>query len=142
MIHGVSTQIEAYNRAEIEEKIQWNNPSLEKAKVLYSGWLKRNLGEKRASTMVVEFSQGEDVDHAINNGIVLGAQIFTCEYYDRACKARQCFKCQKYGHIGTHCKAQEICGYYAELHSTKECQERERPSSQPVCPNCAKNHLS
>lgn len=82
-------------------------PSLENAKVTYSGWLKRDVGEKRASTMVVEFDREEDADHAILNGIVFGAQIFACEYYDRACKARQCFKCQKYGHIGTHCKAQE-----------------------------------
>jgi hypothetical protein len=105
LVHGVSTQTEAHNRLEIEDQIQWNNPSLEKACVTYSGWLKRNVGEKRASTMVVEFDREEDADHAILNGIVLGAQIFACEYYDRACKARQCFRCQKYGHIGTHCKS-------------------------------------
>lgn len=142
IIHGVSTQVEAHNRAEIEDKIRWNNPSLEQANVLYSGWLKRNLGEKRASTMVVEFDREDDADHAIENGIVFGAQIFNCEYYDRACKARQCFRCQKYGHIGTHCKAQETCGYCAGPHSTKACLERDKFGSQPVCPNCSKNHPS
>lgn len=142
LVHGVSTQVEAHNKVEIEERIQWNNPSLENAKVTYSGWLKRDLGEKRASTMVVEFDREEDADHAILNGIVFGAQIFACEYYDRACKARQCFKCQKYGHIGTHCKAQGICGYCAGLHSTKVCPERERPNSQAACPKCLKSHPS
>lgn len=81
LVHGVSTQMEAHNRQEIEEKIQWNNPSLEQACVAYSSWLKHNLGEKRASTLVVEF-ECEDADHAILNRIVLGAQIFACEYYD------------------------------------------------------------
>jgi hypothetical protein len=142
LVHGVSTQMEAYNRMEIEEKIQWNNPSLEKARVVYSGWLKRSLGEKRASTMVVEFEREEDADHAILNGIVFGAQIYACEYYDRTCKVKQCFKCQKYGHIGTHCKAQENCGYCAEPHSTKGCPERDRPGSEPKCPNCFNNHPS
>ncbi len=142
LIHGVSTQTEAHNRVEIEEKIQWNNPQLDKAQVTYSGWLKRTMGEKRASTMVVEFDQEEHADHAILNGIIFGAQIFACEYYDRGCKARQCFKCQKYGHIGTHCKAKETCGYCAEAHSTKECIERERAGSNPKCPNCLKNHPS
>jgi hypothetical protein len=80
---------------DIEEQIRWSNPSLENANILYSGWLKRNLGEKYASTMVVEFDREEDADYTIDNGIVLGAQIFSCEYYDRACKARQCFKFQK-----------------------------------------------
>ena len=134
--------MEAHNRQEIEEKIQCNNPSLEQARVAYSGWLKRNLGEKRASTLVVEFEREEDADHAILNGIVLGAQIFACEYYDRACKAKQCFRCQKYGHIGTHCKAQETCGYCAENHSTKECTQRDKPGSGPTCPNCRQNHPS
>jgi hypothetical protein len=46
----VITQLEARNRTEIE-KIQWNNPFLEKASIVCSGWLKRNLGEKRASTI-------------------------------------------------------------------------------------------
>ena len=142
LVHGVSTQMDVQNRPEIEGKIQWSNPSLEKARVTYSGWLKRNLGEKRASTMVVEFDREEDGDYAILNGIVFGAQIFACEYYDRTCKARQCFRCQKYGHIGTHCKAQETCGYCAENHSTKECTERDKPGSGPICPNCRRNHPS
>lgn len=142
LVHGVSTQMETQDSLKIEEKIQWDNPSLKEARVTYSGWLKRNLGEKRASTMVVEFDREEDADYAILSDIVFGAQIFACEYYDRACKARQCFRCRKYGHIGTHCKAQEICGYCTKRHSTKECMEREKPGSQPRCPNCRKDHPS
>ncbi|CRG92818.1 hypothetical protein PISL3812_09887 [Talaromyces islandicus] len=57
------------------EQIRWNNPSLENANILYSGWLKRNLGEKQASTMVVEFDREEDADHAIDNGIGLTAKL-------------------------------------------------------------------
>jgi hypothetical protein len=123
------TQVEAHNRTEIEGKIQWNNPSVEKAWVVYSGRLKRNLGEKRASKMVVEFDRKEDVDHTILNGIVSGAQIYACECHNRTYKIKQCFNCQKYGHIEAHCKAQENCVYCAEPHSTKGCQERERPGS-------------
>ncbi|EED19007.1 hypothetical protein TSTA_023420 [Talaromyces stipitatus ATCC 10500] len=79
--------------------------------------------------MVVEFDQEEDADYAIKNSIVFRAQIFNCE-------------CQKYEHIETHCKAQETCGYCVGLHSTKACLERDKPGSQPICPNYSKNHLS
>jgi hypothetical protein len=39
--------------------------------------------------MVLEFDPEEDADHAILNGLVFGAQIYACEYYDRACMAKQ-----------------------------------------------------
>jgi hypothetical protein len=51
------------------------------------------------------------------------------------------FQVPKYGHIGAHCKAQENCGYCAEAHSTKGCQERERPGYSRSL-NCFKNHPS
>ncbi|KAF3481534.1 uncharacterized protein GIQ15_04293 [Arthroderma uncinatum] len=76
LIHGISTQMEAENQIEMEEKIRWNNPSLATARVAYSGWLKRDRGNKRASSVVVEFEKEEDADYAIQNGIVFGAQIF------------------------------------------------------------------
>lgn len=51
---------------------------------------------------------------------------FTCEYYDRACKAGQYFRYQKYRYIGTYCKAQEVYGYYAERYGIRECIGRKK----------------
>ncbi|EED15320.1 hypothetical protein TSTA_047660 [Talaromyces stipitatus ATCC 10500] len=105
----------------IAHREDWQKILGEKAKVKVPSYgiiiheLKRNLGEKRASTMVVEFDREEDADHAIKNSII---------------------------YIGTYCKAQETCGYCAGLYSTKACLERDKPGSQPICPNCSKNHPS
>jgi hypothetical protein len=93
LIHGISTEIDTSNTKDIADRIIGNNPSLQKARITYSGWLKRDLRGKRASTMVVEFDNPQHADKAILDGLVLGAQLFTCEFYDRSCKLKQCFRC-------------------------------------------------
>jgi hypothetical protein len=96
IVHGVSTRVEVSNITEVRERIQWSNPELQNAVINYIGWLKRDVSEKRASSMVVEFDNPRDADYAILNGMVLGAEIFTCEYYDRNCKLKQWYRCQNY----------------------------------------------
>ncbi|KAI9763576.1 MAG: hypothetical protein M1839_006376, partial [Geoglossum umbratile] len=96
------TEVDAKNTKDVADRIIGNNPNLKRARITYSGWLKRDLKGKRAFTMVVEFDNPQHADEAILNSLVLGAQLFTCEFYNRSCKLKQCFRCQKYGHIGTH----------------------------------------
>jgi hypothetical protein len=43
LVHGASTHLEVNSRIEIEEKIQWRNPFLEKERATYLGWLKQDL---------------------------------------------------------------------------------------------------
>ncbi|KGM92073.1 uncharacterized protein PADG_11869 [Paracoccidioides brasiliensis Pb18] len=95
LIHGVSTAIDVTNIKEMKDKIQWNNSTLETANVKYIKWLKKKLEEKKASTLIVKFDNSEHADSAIIKKIALEAQMFICEYYNRICKLRQCFKCQK-----------------------------------------------
>jgi hypothetical protein len=141
IVHGVSTQLEAYNTAEMAERIQWSNPSLQSAIITYTGWLKRDVEKKRASSLVVEFESPIDADHAIINGLVLGAELLACEYYDRYCKLKHCFRRQRYGHVGTHCRAMVTCGYCAGHHDTRACEEKSKKSkSEAKCANCSRNH--
>ncbi|KAL2840003.1 hypothetical protein BJX68DRAFT_247166 [Aspergillus pseudodeflectus] len=43
LVREVSTPVEAHNRTEMEEEMQWNKHFLEKARVVYPGRLSRNV---------------------------------------------------------------------------------------------------
>jgi hypothetical protein len=143
LIHGVSTETDTEKTQDIADKIRWNNANLRDAQITYTGWLTKDLKGKRASSVVVEFDNPRHANEAILSSIVLGAQLFTCEYYDRDCKLKQCFRCQKYGHIGTHCNAVETCSYCAGHHDSRRCEEKGKtPKPEPKCANCGGKHPS
>lgn len=43
-----------------------------------------------------------------------------------------CYKCSKYGHSSKKCRNNEICGYCAQNHSSKNCQQKD----DTKCSNC------
>ena len=73
------------------------------AKISYVGWLTKEATLKRASSIVVEFTDPEMANAIIYAGMAWDGQIHQCQLYDRACRVKQCFRCYNYGHIGTQC---------------------------------------
>jgi hypothetical protein len=141
LVHGISTELNAAETMDIENRIKKDNSSHQDARITYTGWLKKDITGKRASTMVIEFDNPQHADIAILKGLVSGAQMFTCEYYDRSCKLKQYFRCQQYGHIGTHCKAVETCNYCAGHHDSRNCEDRGKtPKPDSKCANCGGKH--
>ncbi len=62
----------------------------------------------------------------------------TCEYFDRDCKLKQCFNCQRYKHINRSCKYNRRCVICASFHNKSICNtsiERRK------CVNCERNHF-
>jgi hypothetical protein len=94
LVHGISTELNVADTTDIENRIRKDNPSHQDARITYTGWLKKDITGKRASTMVIEFDNPQHADTAILKGLVSGSQMFMCEYYDRSCKLKQCFRCQ------------------------------------------------
>ncbi|EDN02399.1 predicted protein [Histoplasma mississippiense (nom. inval.)] len=132
------------NQSRSIEKIQTENATLHPgATITYVGWLTRTGAKKPTSSLVLEFTTKEHADRAIREGLVLDACYHHCELYDRSCKLKQCYKCQKYGHIGTQCNANETCGYCAEPHNTRDCRKKEEdPNSTPKCALCKGPHAA
>ncbi len=61
----------------------------------------------------------------------------TCEYFDKNCRLKQCFNCQRYDHIEKSCKYERRCAACANSHNDSTCTtsiERRR------CVNCDENH--
>lgn len=71
------------------------------AEISYVGWLTKEAALKRASSIVVEFTDPEMANTIIYTGMVWDGQIHQCQLYDRACRVKQCFRCCNYNHIST-----------------------------------------
>ncbi|EKG09471.1 Zinc finger CCHC-type protein [Macrophomina phaseolina MS6] len=144
IVHGVHTKsIDPSDMENATKLLQAENkPLLPNAEIRYVGWLTKSSANKRASSLVVEFSRPEDANAAITGGMVWQAEMLSCELYDRTCKVKQCFNCQKYGHIGTQCQAPQACGYCAGQHNSKECGQKEDPNAERKCAACKRSHTA
>ena len=76
-------------------------------------------------------------EQLLNNGrIYVGSA--RCPVFDRF-HIKQCFKCQKIGHISTDCKEDHvICMYCSASHSTGSCPVKKNKSCFK-CRNCAQS---
>jgi dGTP triphosphohydrolase len=142
LAHGIRTSsmdVEKFD--EIKAELLYDNrPFIPNADIKYIGWLSRAALTKSASTIIVEFTTPEDANKVIDEGLIWQGEAFRCERYDRQCRLKQCYKCQKYGHIGTQCKANTACGYCAEPHSSKDCPTKVDKSAIRKCAVCKGVH--
>jgi hypothetical protein len=141
LAHGIRTSsMDMAKFDEIKaELLHDNRPFIPNADIKYIGWLSRAALTKSASTIIVEFTTPEDANKIIDEGLIWQGEAFRCERYDRQCRLKQCYKCQKYGHIGTQCKA-TACGYCAEPHSSKDCPTKADKSAIRKCAVCKGAH--
>jgi hypothetical protein len=142
LAHGIRTStMKMADFKEIRENIlQDNRPFIPRAEIKYVGWLTRNAYSKSASSVIIEFTQPEDANKIIDEGLVWQGELFQCERYERQCRLKQCFKCQKYGHIGTQCKATTACGYCAQEHNSRDCPSKADRTATRKCAACGGAH--
>jgi hypothetical protein len=119
-----------------------NRTVIPDAKISYIGWLTKEGNLKRASSIVVEFTDPGMANAVIYAGMAWDGQIHQCQLYERACRTKQCFRCYHYGHITTQCNASQVCGYCVELHETKHCRRKEVEGFTPRCAVCKDNHTA
>ena len=128
--------------AAIKQILADNHTVISNAEISYIGWLTKEAALKRASSIVVEFTDPESANAIIYAGMAWEGQIHQCELYDRACRVMQCFRCYHYCHITTQCNASQVCGYCAEPHETKHCKQKEVERFTPQCAVCKGAHTA
>ena len=140
--HGIRTSTMDMDKFEsIRDGILLDNrPFIPNADIRYIGWLTRTAPNKAASSIIIEFSRPEDANKIIDEGLVWQGELFQCERYERQCRLKQCFNCQKYGHIGTQCKATTACGYCAQEHSSRDCPTKSEREKARKCAACHGGH--
>ena len=143
IVHGIRTStMDTEKFEEIKTEIlQANRAFLQTADIKYIGWLtRRPPPNKSMSSIIIEFTRAEDANKIIDEGLVWEGERCDCERYERQCRLKQCFQCQKYGHIGTQCKAAKTCGYCAQQHSSWECPSKAGQDTTRKCAVCHGGH--
>ena len=54
----------------------------------------------------MEVPCSEQANRMIKEGVVIQYDLKLAEIYDLKCRVTQCYKCQRYGYIGTACHNQ------------------------------------
>jgi hypothetical protein len=144
IVHGISTNsINVKDQeATVQQMLADNYTVIPHAEITYIGWLTKEATLKRASSIVVEFKDPEMANAAIYTGLAWNSHIHQCQLYDRSCRIKQCFRCYDYGHIGTLCSKPQFCGYCAERHESKHCQQKGVEGFTPRCVVCKSDHTA
>lgn len=142
LAHGIRTRSMDMDKFEDNKAqiLQDNRPFIPQADIRHIGWLTREASAKTASTIIIEFTRPEDANKIIDEGLIWQGEVFQCERYERQCRVKQCYKCQKYGHIGTQCKAPTACGYCAQEHNTRDCPSKSGQGVPRKCAACRGEH--
>lgn len=114
-----------------------NEPVLLGTKISRITWAKHKIpqGQEYAS-LVASFECPRAANRAISRGMISEHRVQICELYDVNCKTRQCFNCQKYGHLSTGCIRPTKCGHCAGHHTTSSCDQKE---GEPRCAACGED---
>ncbi len=126
IVHGIPTKSLNVKdqEATIHQMLADNYTVIPNAKISYIRWLTKVGHLKRASSIVVEYTEPEMDKAVIYAGMVWDGQIHQCQLYDRANRMKQYFNCYNYGHTSTQYNASQICDYCAEQHESKHCMQK------------------
>ncbi|OQD72538.1 hypothetical protein PENANT_c176G08552 [Penicillium antarcticum] len=111
----------------------------EGANIQYLGWLTRP-GERAEGSILIEFTSPVVANRAIITGVVWGKQIHNVTRFCREGRMKLCRKCQKPGHIQSHCSNMFKCGHCAGGHPTWECPSTKGQAIPVKCANCGEGH--
>ncbi|KAJ5110837.1 hypothetical protein N7532_001372 [Penicillium argentinense] len=91
-------------------------------------------------SILIEFTSPIVANRAIITGIVWGKQIHHAVRFCREGRTKLCRKCQKPGHIQSHCSNDFKCGHCADGHPTWECPSTKGQTIPVKCANCGGEH--
>lgn len=139
--HGVEIQtMDTKDQNKVTRKLEAENrdviPSIKVARV---SWLGKRKSNKKHASIIIEFEDPKTANLALDNGIVWESTLLYVEKYDRSCRLRHCFQCQKYGHIGTQCRNNQTCGFCSQGHRSQDCPTMDDNNTH-LCINCKGKH--
>jgi len=119
-----------------------NHRTLRAQEVTSISWLNKVKKTKLVSSLVIEFATAEAANAVIGQGNLFWEfQSRKARRYIRNSRIKQCFKCQRYGHITTQCRNSDSCGYCAKDHKTADCPSINKPQEHK-CVLCKKGHVA
>jgi hypothetical protein len=59
---------------------------------------------KEHFSLIIEFVNSKMINKLIKNDLLNNYSHRVCEYFEKECKIKQCFRCQKYDHVNKICR--------------------------------------
>ncbi|KAJ6168287.1 hypothetical protein N7497_001130 [Penicillium chrysogenum] len=134
-----SMKITPETMADVATDLLRQNDWSEGARIQYLGWLTRP-GVRAESSLLIEFTNPVVANRAIITGVAWGKQIHNAVRFCREGRTKLCRKCQKPGHIQSHCSNVFKCGHCADGHATWECPSTRGQAIPVKCANCGGGH--
>jgi hypothetical protein len=111
--------------------------NLKITRVIWSKRAKIN-SDKEYSSLIMKIYSAATTNRLIQEELLDEYSHRTCEYFDKDCRLKQCFNCQRYEHIDRSCKYNRRCAVCANFHSESICNIS---TEKRKCVNCERNHF-
>jgi hypothetical protein len=106
--------------------------------ILRITWIKKIINQrKKFFSLIIEIVNSKMTNRLIKEKLLNEHTHLICEYFEKECRIKQCFKCQRYDHVSKTCKNSKKCEQCAQKHSTKDCRIAIDHRS---CVNCEDKH--
>lgn len=109
------------------------------ARIQYLGWLTR-LRVRTEGWLLIQFTSPVTANRATITSVDWGKQIHNIVGFCRERRTKLCRKCQKPGHIQSHCSNVFKCGHRADGHPTLECRSTPGQAIPVKCANYGDRH--
>jgi hypothetical protein len=92
---------------------------------------------KEHFSLIIELVNSETTNRLIKNELLNDYFHRVCEYFEKKCRIKQCFRCQKYDHVNKIYRNDEKCDFCACEHFSFECKTF---NEHKKCANCVDKH--
>ena len=138
IIHGVRRQ-ETDEKAWTQQILEQNAGLHPKLTITKVEWKGKSRNAKRHGSIMIETEEPDMANALIEKGTVLFGALRETAKHKRQWDLKQCFKCNRFGHVGTHCVRETICEKCGGSHTTRSCADR----GETTCANCkTKGHIA
>ncbi len=142
MIHEIRmTSINTQNQqAAIKHIVRQNASMHSNLKIARVIWSKRAkvISSKKYFSLIMKIYSAATINRLIKKRLLNEYLHRTCEYFDKNCRLKQCFNCQRYDHIEKSRKYKRRCAACASSHNdstyTTSIERRK-------CVNCDEYHF-
>ncbi len=125
-------------KATIEKIVKQNNTLHKNLDILRVAWTKKIINQrKKFFSLIIEIVSSKMTNRLIKKKLLNEHTHLVCEYFEKECRIKQCFKCQRYDHVSKTCRNSKKCEQCAQKHSTKDCRIA---INHRTCVNCEDKH--
>jgi hypothetical protein len=90
--------------------------------------------KRQKGSIILTVETEREQKSIIQDGVMIGPLWLDTSLWDMAVEDLRCFRCQRWGHMQTHCDVKEACGHCAGNHPTRDCKTTNEECAS--CPNC------